>query len=332
MKTLTYNRLTFNDREEISRGLWKRETLSGIALRIHREPSTVSREVARHGGRRAYRASIAESAATFSYMLKRTVPKIELVPALKDFVLSGLRQQWSPQQISNRLKEEYPNEKPMQISHESIYTYIYILPRGELKKELIGYLRQKRKLRENRKGKRAEEKRGHIPDMISIEERPAEVADRRVPGHWESDLVMGKNNQSAIGTVVERTTRTVILVPLGAKKDAASVRKAFARELKGLPAQMKLSMTHDQGREMTQHRLFTKQTKMKVYFAHPHSPWERGTNENTNGLLRQYFPKGTDLSKVTRKELKFVQDRLNSRPRKALGYRTPYERFAELLH
>lgn len=331
MKPATYTRLTFNDREEISRGLWHREDFTEIAGRLGRQTSTISREVAHHGGQEHYRAGPAHSEAYLSGKLKRTVPKIELVPALKAYVLAGLRKQWSPQQISKRLAEEYPSEKTMQISHESIYTYIYILPRGELKKELISHLRQKRKLRENRKGKRAEENRGKIPDMISIEERPCEVADRSIPGHWESDLIMGKENQSAIGTIVERTTRTLILVPLRAKKDARSVRLAFARELKNLPSEMKLSMTHDQGREMTQHRLFTKQTKIKVYFAHPHSPWERGTNENTNGLLRQYFPKGLDLSNVTRKEIKFVQDRLNGRPRKALGYMTPYEKFAQLL-
>lgn len=224
----------------------------------------------------------------------------------------------------------YPNDKAMQISPESIYTYLYILPRGELKKELIGYLRQRRKLRENRRGKAAEDKRGHIPDMISIEERPAEVEGRVVPGHWESDLVMGRGNQTAIGTIVERTTRTTILVHLK-DKDATSVRRAFAGEMKSLPSQMKLSMTHDQGREMIQHKLFAAQTKIKVYFAHPHSPWERGTNENTNGLIRQFFPKGTDFSTVTKKELKHVQDLLNGRPRRALDYRTPYERFAELL-
>jgi IS30 family transposase len=330
MNTATYMRLKFSEREEISRGLWNRETLVDIADRIDREVSTVSREVTRNGGRRNYRAQEAAAAAYFNRKLKRSVPKIEQVPALKEYILEKLRIKWSPQQISSRLKEEYPGEQAMQISHESIYTYIYILPRGELKKELIGYLRQKRKLRENRRGKAAEEKRGKIPDMISIEERPAEVEDRTIPGHWESDLIMGKENESAMGTIVERTTRTIILVPLK-DKDAASVRRAFAKELKDLPAEMKLSMTHDQGREMVEHRLFTKQTKMKVYFAHPHSPWERGTNENTNGLLRQYFPKGTDLSVHTRKEIKFVQDEINGRPRKALGYKTPYEAFSELL-
>jgi IS30 family transposase len=332
METTTYTRLRTWDREEISRGLWNNESLSDIAERIGYHISTVSREVRRHGGRKRYRACNADSAAYFAARLKRRTPKIERVPALKEYVLEKLRLQWSPQEISNRLRKEYPGEQAMQISHESIYTYIYILPRGELKKELISHLRQHRKLRENRKGKAQEETRGHIPDMISIEERPAEVEDRTIPGHWESDLIMGKENKSAIGTIVERTTRSLILVPLGAKKDAETVRKAFARELKDLPAEMKLSMTHDQGSELAQHRLFTQQTKIKVYFAHPHSPWERGTNENTNGLLRQYFPKGTDFSSLTRKEIKFVQDRLNGRPRKALGYKTPHEAFYELLH
>lgn len=331
MKSPTYTRLTFNEREEISRGLWHDETFSDIAGRLGREISTVSREVAAGGGRKYYRARSASEAAYFNRKLKRTAPKIELVSALKAYVLAKLRLRWSPQQISSRLRKEYPYEKAMQISHESIYTYIYILPRGELKKELVGYLRQKRKLRENRRGKAAEDGRGKIPEMVSIEERPAEVAGRSVPGHWESDLIMGKGNLTAIGTIVERTTRATILVPLGAKKDAATVRRAFARELKGLPSELKLSMTHDQGREMIQHKLFTKQTRVKVYFAHPHSPWERGTNENTNGLLRQFFPKGTDLSIYSRKEIKHVQDLLNGRPRKALGYQTPHEAFAQLL-
>jgi IS30 family transposase len=330
METTNYTRLTFREREEISRGLWHNESLTTIADRLNRNVGTISREVSGNGGRNKYRARDADEAAYFSRKLKRVAPKIELVPALKEYIFAKLRLQWSPQQISLRLKKDYPNEKAMQISHESIYTYIYILPRGELKKELIGYLRQKRKLRENRRGKRAEEKRGKIPEMISIEERPIEIADRIVPGHWESDLIVGKNNGSAIGTIVERTTRSLILVPLKAR-DATSVRRAFAKELKELPAQMKLSMTHDQGKELSEHKLFTKQTKMKVYFAHPHSPWERGTNENTNGLLRQYFPKGTDLSVYSRKEIKLVQDRLNGRPRKALGYKTPHEAFTELL-
>lgn len=330
MQTTTYTRLTFKDREEISRGLWKNESFAAIARRLGREVSTISREVNQHGGRRDYRAETAWSMNLTASKGKRLQRKLDAIPDLWEYVQVNLRKKWSPQQISERLRTEYASDMNMQISHESIYTYIYLLPKGELKKELISYLRQKKKLRQNRKGIHVEEKRGQIPDMISIEERPREVESRTIPGHWESDLIIGKAQQSAIGTIVERTTRTVILVPLKAR-DAISVRKAFARELKNLPKQMKLSMTHDQGSEMTQHKLFTKQTKIKVYFAHPQSPWERGTNENTNGLLRQYFPKGTDLSLHSRTEIKRVQDELNGRPRAVLGFRTPDEVFSELL-
>jgi len=222
------------------------------------------------------------------------------------------------------LKKKYVGKPRMQISHESIYTYIYLLPRGELKKELIGYLRQNKKSRYTRKG--TNDKRGKIPDMISIEERPDEVADRSVAGHWEGDLIMGKGHKSAIGTIVERKTRTVILVKLKAK-DATSVRKAFERELLTLPKQMRKTMTYDQGHEMTEHKLFTKNTKMKVYFCHPASPWERGTNENTNMLIRDYYPKGTDFNGVSKKELKRVQYELNERIRKTLDWESPLDVF-----
>ncbi len=208
----------------------------------------------------------------------------------------------------------------MQISHESIYTFIYILPRGELRKELIGYLRQKKKMRNSRKGEYIQ--RGKIPDMISIEERPAEVESRSIAGHWEGDLIMGKDHKSAMGTIVERKTRSVLLVKLK-NKDAASVRKAFENEVKTLPEQMKLSLTYDQGKEMTEHKLFTKNTNIKVYFCHPASPWERGTNENTNMLIRDYFPKGTDFNLVSKKEMKRVQNELNERIRKTLNWESP---------
>ena len=216
----------------------------------------------------------------------------------------------------------------MRLSHETFYTYLYTLPRGALRKELLSYLRQHRKKRHPRS--RGEDRRGQIPEMISIEERPGEVADRCVPGHWESDFVLGKSNRTAIGILEERTTRTTLLVPLTAK-DAASVRRAFARAMKKLQEQLRLSLTHDRGKEMSEHRLFTEKTKIKVYFAHPQSPWERGTNENTNGLIRQYFQKGTDFSQVSRKRLKEVQELLNGRPRKVLGWKTPKEKMKELL-
>lgn len=216
----------------------------------------------------------------------------------------------------------------MQVSHESIYTYIYILPRGELRKELISYLRQGAEGRRRRK--RDTDERGKIPNMVSIRERPQEAAARTVPGHWESDLLVGKENKSAIGTLVERTTRTTILVPLSAK-DAETVRKEFAKAVKKLPKEACKSLTHDRGTEMSQHELFTRQTKVQVYFADPHSPWQRGTNENTNGLIRQFFPKKTDFSIVSKKELKYVQNLLNERPRKTLNWKTPKESFEELL-
>ncbi len=216
----------------------------------------------------------------------------------------------------------------MQVSHESIYTYIYVLPRGELRKELISYLRQGSRGRQRRK--RDTDERGKIPNMVSIHERPEEVADRTVPGHWESDLIVGKANASAIGTLVERTTRTTILVPLKAK-NATAVRKAFARVVKRLPKEVFRSLTHDRGTEMHEHELFTKDTEVQVYFADPQSPWQRGTNENTNGLIRSFFPKGTDFSLVPARDIKRVQRLLNERPRKVLNWRTPRETFASLF-
>jgi len=240
--------------------------------------------------------------------------------------------QWSPVQIAESLKIEYPDDMTMHISPESIYTYIYVLPKGSLKKELLRCLRHPRKRRHYRRNpadKPAIEPK--IENMLSIEERPKEVESRTVPGHWEGDLIIGKNRQSALGTLVERTTRTVLLVPLK-NRTAPTVADAFAKTVKKLPREMKLSLTYDQGREMASHKLFTNTTGIKVYFAHPRSPWERGTNENTNGLIRQYFPKGTDFNQVTLKEIKLAQHRLNGRPRKALGFRKPYEVFKELIN
>ena len=250
---------------------------------------------------------------------------------LQSYVFKEIKRYRSPNQIANRLRIEYPDDESMRVSAETIYTYVYVLPKGELKKELLSCLRKEHKERKRQKASGSKEKRGKITDMISIEERPADVADRSVPGHWEGDLILGKANKSALGTIVERTTRSLILVPLNGK-DAESVRKAFEKEMKNLPKKMMKSMTYDQGKEMAEHKLFTKNTKIKVYFAHPHSPWERGTNENTNGLLRQFFPKGTDFTKVSRKEINRVQWLMNTRPRKVLGYYTPQEKMAELLH
>jgi len=217
----------------------------------------------------------------------------------------------------------------MNVSHESIYTYLYALPRGQLKQEIISYLRQHHHVRRPRNKRRL--KTNPIQDIISIEERPQEARNRTIPGHWEGDLLMGHNNASALGTLVERSTRFTLLVPLKAK-DAFSVRCAFSRELRTLPQQLKRSLTYDQGQEMKEHRLFTAKTKIKVYFAHPHCPWERGTNENTNGLLRQFFPKGTKFSKISRREIKRIQKIFNGRPRKILNWRKPADVFYGLLH
>jgi IS30 family transposase len=330
MKTKEF---TLTEREELSRLLSQGHTLTDIAEQLSKDKSTISRETRRAGmDKHTYRAQKAHWHAQRQKQLQGRKRKLEHNVELKSFVLAKLKKCWSPDQIARELTQVYPDDMSMRVSHEAIYTYIYILPRGSLKKELLSYLRQQKKYR-RRKGKnqaRKEEKRGSIPEMISIEERPKEVENRTIPGHWEGDLILGKYKRSALGTIVERTTRTVILVPL-VNKDAESVRKGFAREMKKLPKQMKLSLTYDQGKEMAQHKLFTKETKMKVYFAHPGSPWERGTNENTNGLIRQFFPKGTDFNQISRREVKRVQDLLNGRPRRSLNYQKPYEVFNQLI-
>ncbi len=326
-----YKHLTVFEREVLSNLLVRGGALSDIAKVMGRDKSTLSREISRGKlGRSGYRALTAQALIEQRKHIPKRPSRIGNNPLLKEYIHKGLRRGWSPQQIANRLKLEYPSEFSMHTSHESIYTYLYVLPRGELRKELLSCLRQERSLR--RKRGNTHSKRGQIPNMISIEERPKEVEDRTIPGHWEGDLIVGKGHKSALGTLVERTTRTTILVPLSQMYDAKIVRKAFARETKRLPKQMKLTLTYDRGKEMSEHELFTKQTKIQVYFAHPQSPWERGTNENTNGLIRRYFPKGTDFNKINRKEIKAVQDSLNGRPRKVLKYLTPFEVIEDLLH
>ena len=324
-----YSRLDLEERELIGQFLSQGLSLRSIAKNLNRNVSTISREIRYYlKDDRPYKAWFSHCCSIVLTSKRNCRCKIDRNPKLHSFIVEKLRLRWSPKQISQELKKQFTDNKDMQVSHETIYTYLYMLPKGELRKELIGYLRQKKKLRKNRKS--STDKRGKIADMISIHERPKEVEDRIIPGHWEGDLVMGKDHKSAIGTMVERTTRTVILVPLK-KKDATSVRKAFAKELKSLPNQMTLSLTYDRGKEMAEHKLFTKETKMQVYFCDPHSPWQRGTNENTNMLIRDFFPKQTDFSKFTRKEIKHVQKLLNERPRQTLDWHTPKERFKELL-
>ena len=326
-----YKRLGMEEREEISRMLASRKTLRTIAKKLGRSVSTISREIrAGSCNKYTYRAKRAQDRSSRN-MRKRNAGNylLDKHARLKAYVFEHLRQKWSPIQIAELIKKQYSTDNSMRISHETIYSYLYVLPRGTLKKELLKCLRQNRKHRhKQRRGAVASRK---IEDMLSIEERPKEVEDRIIPGHWEGDLIVGKYNRSALGTLVERTTRTTILIPVKSK-GAEDVAKAFAREVKKLPQQMKLTMTYDQGREMAQHKLFTKITGVKVYFAHPRSPWERGTNENTNGLIRQYFPKGTDFTKVSRKEVKKAQDQLNGRPRKVLDFQTPLEVFEKLIN
>lgn len=325
-----YQRLSQEEREVISQCLYAGETFTAIANRLCRTVSTVSREVhARCQYRRCYRAVRSHDQALVVRRRQKQVRQLDRYPLLQAYVFSRLRLGWSPQQIAVRLKIEYAHSMVMRISHESIYTYIYCLPRGSLRKELTRCLRQERNLRNQRN--KSHSRRGAIQDAISIHERPVETADRTIPGHWEGDLLMGsKASNTAMGTIVERTTRYLLLVPLPAH-DAYTVRKEFAKAVKRLPQHLKYSLTYDRGSEMAQHRLFTQETKIRVYFADPHSPWQRGTNENTNGLLRQYFPKGIDFTTVTHTDIQRIQEQLNDRPRKALGFRTPTEVFSQLL-
>lgn len=320
-----YTRLSEWEREEISLCLAQKMSQAAIARKLGRVTSTVSREIQRNSVKTGYRPvsaqRLSKRAAGSRRFGKR---KLVFDQVLQEYVLEKLKLKWSPDEISYRLRVEYPLDNTMRISSEAIYQYIYVLPRGELKKTLLKSLRQERAYRRKQERSKDKENRGKISEMISIEERPLEVADRSVPGHWEGDLILGKHKRSALATLVERTTRYTILVPLIAK-DAGSVRVALEKEFRKLPKELALSLTYDQGKEMSQHKQFTIATNIQVYFAHPSSPWERGTNENTNGLIRQYFPKGTDFTTVSVKEIKHVERELNDRPRKVLGYLKPVE-------
>jgi len=335
MPNATYRRLTSREREEISRGLAAGIPQIEIARILNRHPSTISREVRRGNGQRsrsAYRAFSASRKAEMRASSRRQgKSRLAKEDRLRQYVLAGLSRAWSPREIQERLQREYPLDMTMRISPEAIYRYIYVLPRGELRKTLIKALRQEHKYRRTKNHAKTQGNRGKIADMLSIEERPAEIADRSVPGHWEGDLILGKYKRTALGTLVERTTRYTILVPLGKNKDAVSVRKAYARALGALPKEIAKTLTYDQGKEMSEHKQFTIDTGIQVYFAHPGSPWERGTNENTNGLLRQYFPKGTEFDKVSRYQIKRAQRRLNDRPRAVLDYEKPDEVINQLV-
>lgn len=322
-------RLALSEREEISRGIWANESFSDIARRIGRHRSTIGREVWKNAGYpRCYRAEKAQERIKENRRRGGRKKRLDTNDRLKNYVYEKLRGEWSPEEIDNRLKRDYPQDKTMRISHETIYQHIYCLPKGELKAELMRGLRQERKMRQFRKY--AHYRRQRIQDIISISERPKEAEGRIVPGHWEGDLIIGKGHASALGTLVERTTRLTLLVPLK-EKDAFAVRNAMARSFKRIPKQFRKTLTYDRGSEMSQHKLFTQETQIQVYFADPYSPWQRGTNENTNGLIRQYFPKGTDFRKISLSAIREVERRLNSRPRKTLEFATPAEKFYESL-
>lgn len=328
MMTKKYGRLRFDERIEIEKLLSHKKSYADIAALLVRSKSTVSREVNKQG-RDKYKAVEAERLAVGSVSNRKSGKnKIKQNAQLENYVLEKLSLRWSPWQIHISLQRTFPENRAMQISHEAIYLYIYLHSKKELKNLLVSELRQKRKYRGN--VRRGIDKRTTIQDPIRIDERPEEVKGRLIPGHWEGDLIMGKDRASAIGTLVERTTRAIILVPLKAR-DAATVRKAFEKEFSTIPQQMKKTLTYDNGSEMAQHKLFTKNTKIQVYFTHPYSPWERPTNENSNGLVRDYFPAGTDFALIKKQRLKEVQNQLNERPRHVLDYRTPKEVFEEMI-
>ncbi len=312
--------LTLAEREDISRGIASGSSIRGIAKGLKRAVSTVSREVARHGGQLLYRANEADHQAWDS-ALRPKVCLLAIHRKLQRIVASKLILDWSPEQISGWLKNQYRNDESMRVSHETIYRSLFIQARGVLKKELIQHLRTKRQIRRSRHSSVHGHSRGKIVDAISIRERPAEIEDRAIPGHWEGDLLRGTNN-SHIATLVERHSRFTMLVKVPGK-DTATVVAALSQHVRGLPASLRRSLTWDRGLEMAQHKNFTVATNVKVYFCDPQSPWQRGSNENTNGLLRQYFPKRTDLSVHTQAELDKVALRLNQRPRKTLGFETP---------
>lgn len=320
--------LQFEEREIISRELSQGRKPRYIAQLLGRHHSTIYDEINRNGGTRDYRAIDAQGRADANRARPKK-RKFESSPRLHDAVDDGLRQKWSPEQISKRLKEDHPDDPEMQVSHETIYECLYLQARGSLRTELTLALRQGRTRRVNRS--RATSTRGKIKDMVNISERPAEADDRAIPGFWEGDLIIGKGNKSQIATLVERTTRFVMLVKIPYDRNADRVAYLLAKKMETLPEFMRNSVTWDQGKEMARHADFTVRTGIPVYFCDPHSPWQRGSNENTNGLLRQYFPKGTDLSLHSQDELDRVAAQLNGRPRKTLNWRKPIEVFNDLM-
>ena len=320
--------LTLAEREEISRGIVVGYSIRTIASQLGRAASTVSREIKRNGGRRRYRANKADEAAR-ERALRPKVCKLAQNPALAHIVARKLISRWSPWQIAGWLKRTYADDEGLQVSHETIYKTLYIQARGALKKELIQHLRHSRAMRRSQHHTQKKGKHGQITDAVSISERPAEAEDRAVPGHWEGDLICGSNN-SQIATLVERQTRLLMLVRVPSK-DTKTVINALIKQSHKLPRELYKSLTWDRGKEMADHKRFSLATDIKVYFCDPQQPWQRGSNENTNGLLRQYFPKGMDLSNIHQNKLNAVARQLNERPGETLQFYSPAEKFAECV-
>ena len=316
--------LTLAEREEISRGVAGHQSARAMARLLGRSPSTVSQELGRNGGYDRYRAALADAKA---FLRARRPKRCKLADSaqLRQAVARKLRLNWSPEQIAGWLRRAHPDDESYRVSHETIYRSLFVQARGVLKKELLGHLRSRRMIRRSKRAGVDGDRRGQIKDLVSIRQRPAAVEDRAVPGHWEGDLLSGSKN-SYIATLVERHTRYVMLAKV-ANKDTQTVIAALIKQAKKLPNELYKSLTWDRGKELTDHRRFTLATDIDVYFCDPQSPWQRGSNENTNGLLRQYFPKGTDLSVHSQAHLNKVARRLNERPRETLGFETPAERF-----
>lgn len=320
--------LRATEREEISRGLAEGLSVRGLAARLRRAPSTISREIRRHGGRQRYRAQTADRRA-WARSRRPKVCRLATHARLRRAVATRLARQWSPQQIAGWLRATFPSDPAMQVSHETIYRTLFVQSRGALKRELLQHLRRERRFRHARAARRVGHRQGRIVDAVSIRERPADVADRAVPGHWEGDLLLG-GRSSYVATLVERQSRYVILVRLP-NKETGTVVGALAKRVQRLPQGLVKSLTWDRGTELANHRAFTVATNVAVYFCDPQSPWQRGSNENTNGLLRQYLPKGADFSTVSQAQLDAIALRLNTRPRLTLGFQTPAAKLAEIV-